>query len=75
LALVPALLAETVSSWRASVKQLKKLSEAEIQARGWGSPPYHPLCRGQLVPLGTVEEMVPVPGLVVEQEVAPPPQI
>jgi hypothetical protein len=40
----------------------------------WGSPPYHPLCRGQLVPLGTVEEMVPVQELVVEQEVAPPPQ-
>jgi hypothetical protein len=41
----------------------------------WGSPPYHPLCRGQLVPLGTVEAMVPVQELVVEQEVALPPQI
>jgi hypothetical protein len=59
----------------ASVKVPRSLSEAEIQARGWGSPPYHPLCRGQLVPLGTVEEMVPVQELVVEQEVAPPPQI
>jgi hypothetical protein len=58
----------------ASVKVLRSLSEAEIQARGWGSPPYHPLCRGQLVPLGTVEAMVPVQELVVEQEVAPPPQ-
>ena len=36
---------------------------------------YHPLCRGQLVPVGAVEAMVPVPELVVEQEVAPPPQI
>jgi hypothetical protein len=44
-------------------------------ARGWGSPPYHPLCCGQLVPIGPVEAMVPVPELVVEQEVAPPPQI
>jgi hypothetical protein len=58
-----------------SVKVLRSLSEAEIQARGWGSPPYHPLCRGQLVPLGTTEAMVPVQELVVEQEVAPPPQI
>jgi hypothetical protein len=31
------------------------------------------LCRGQLVLLGTVEAMVPVQKLVVEQEVAPPP--
>jgi hypothetical protein len=45
------------------------------QACGWGSPPYHPLCRGQLVPLGTVEGMVPVQELVVEQEFVPPPQI
>jgi hypothetical protein len=58
-----------------AVAKLKQLSDAEIQARGWGSPPYHPLCRGQLVPLGAVEEMMPVQELVVEQEVAPPPQI
>jgi hypothetical protein len=43
-----------------SVKRLRTLSEAEIQANGWGSPPYHPLCRGQLVPTGTVREVLEV---------------
>jgi hypothetical protein len=54
-----------------ALKQLKQLDDAEIQQHGWGSPPYHPMCRGQLVPLGTVEQMVPVEELVVEQEVGP----
>jgi hypothetical protein len=49
-----------------SVKRLRALSEAEIQASGWGLPPYHPLCRGQLVPTGTVREV-----LEVEDEAAP----
>jgi hypothetical protein len=40
-----------------------------------GSPPYHPLWRGQLVPIGKVGEIVPVLELVVDQEVAPPPLI
>jgi hypothetical protein len=54
-----------------AVKVLRSLSLEEIQARGWGSPPYHPLCRGQLVPAGTVEEIVPVE----EQVVEPPPTV
>ena len=50
-----------------SVKRLRALSEAEIQANGWGSPPYHPLRRGQVVPTGTVREVVEV-----AVEAAPP---
>jgi hypothetical protein len=59
----------------ASIKALRVMSEAQIQSRGWGSPPYHPLCRGQLVPLGTVEAAVPAKELIVEQEVESPTQI
>jgi hypothetical protein len=50
------------SSWPkqdpGSVKRLRALSEAEIQANGWGSQPYHPTCRGQLVLTGTVRQVV-----------------
>ena len=53
---------ETAAPWPkqdpGSVKRRGALSEAEIQANGWGSPPYHPLCRGQLIPTGTVREVV-----------------
>ena len=42
----------------ASLQQLRSMSAGELQAAGFGSPPYHPGCRGQLVPSGTVVEVL-----------------
>ena len=39
-----------------SVAWMAQLTANELQANGWGSPPYHPHCRGYLVVPGTVEE-------------------
>lgn len=33
---------------RAAIERLENMSHAEIQANGWDTPPYHPLCRGLL---------------------------
>jgi len=42
---------------RATIEQIRSMSDAELQMSGFGSPPYHPMCRGVLVPLGTVTEI------------------
>lgn len=39
---------------KAGLAQLKEMSEDEMQLAGYGSPPYHPRCRGFLVKVGTV---------------------
>lgn len=41
---------------KAAVAELKAMSETEMQDKGFGSPPYHPGCRGILVMAGTVTE-------------------
>lgn len=38
------------------------MSLAEMQDAGYGSPPYHPGCRGLLVPLGSVDTSIPLGG-------------
>lgn len=42
-----------------SMEDLLGMSDAEVQGRGWDAPPYHPMCRGVLVPTGTVERSQP----------------
>lgn len=51
------------SQSKGSVAELKTMTAAEVAGRGWDTPPYHPLCRGILVPAGTVSrvETVQVP--------------
>jgi hypothetical protein len=33
----------------AAVEGMAAMTGAELQARGWGAPPYHPCCRGYLI--------------------------
>ena len=40
---------------KAGLSDLRSMSEAELQANGSGSPPFHPNCRGILVMEGLVE--------------------
>jgi hypothetical protein len=42
--------------------QRQGMSLAEMQDAGYGSPPYHPGCRGFLVPLGSVDTSIPLGG-------------
>lgn len=46
----------------ASLDQLRGLDAAGLQAKGWATPPYHPLCRGQLVKSGAVTVAAPASG-------------
>ena len=32
-----------------AVEEIAAMTAAELQARGWGAPPYHPCCRGYLI--------------------------
>ncbi|MBY0559997.1 hypothetical protein [Hyphomicrobium sp.] len=48
------------SQTRAGLASLNGMSNEELQANGYGSPPFHPLCRGSLVNVGTVEETIPL---------------
>jgi hypothetical protein len=32
-----------------AVEEMAAMTGAELQARGWGAPPYHPCCRGYLI--------------------------
>ena len=43
-----------------SVARLSKMSRSAVQSNGWDTPPYHPLCRGVLVPAGSVPEKLPI---------------
>ena len=42
---------------QASLDQLRAMTPGMLQGAGYGSPPYHPLCRGQLVPEGSVSQL------------------
>jgi hypothetical protein len=46
-----------------SLKNYAKMTNDELQRHGYAVPPFHPLCRGVCVPVGTVDpkEMMPVP--------------
>jgi hypothetical protein len=37
------------------LRRLANMNDGELQGRGWDTPPFHPNCRGQLVPVGTVK--------------------
>lgn len=39
------------------LERIDGMSSDQLQQEGWGSPPYHPRCRGVLVELGTVEQV------------------
>lgn len=59
---------KSLSPWPKQTKQalydLDKLSNEELQGKGWDTPPYHPLCRGTLVLVGTVTEVVSIPPVI-----------
>lgn len=46
------------SASKANLQRLRGQSDAELQASGIGSPPFHPGCRGFMVPAGTTEQVV-----------------
>jgi predicted ABC-type ATPase len=54
---------KSIAPWpkqdRKSVKLLAQMSNSRLQQNGWDTPPYHPLCRGVLVPAGSLEEKLP----------------
>lgn len=56
---------ETLQPWpeqnKASVDALRDMTQEDIVARGWHIPPYHPLCRGQLVKVGDVPDIKDTP--------------
>jgi len=60
---------KSIAPWpkqdKASMADLKSLSNQQIANKGWDTPPYHPLCRGILVTnvtgVTTVEEAPPRP--------------
>ena len=39
---------------RQGISDLSEMSEDQLVERGWNKPPFHPRCRGILVPVGTV---------------------
>ena len=49
----------------AGLKAVYSMSAAEMQNAGYGSPPYHPGCRGVLALAGSVDEEVPLGSLAV----------
>lgn len=51
------------SQKKTNVALLASKSNEDLQAQGLGSPPYHPLCRGYLVTVGTVTEDTPMLGI------------
>ena len=57
---------KTIAPWPGQsgddLAELKGMSLDEMQDAGYGSPPYHPRCRGFLVPLGSVDTSIPLGG-------------
>ena len=57
---------KTISPWpsqsKAGLKDLYDMDPGEMQGAGYGSPPFHPGCRGMLVQVGEVSENVPLGG-------------
>lgn len=48
------------SASKAGLTQLNGMSLGEMQAAGYGSPPFHPGCRGVLALTGSVTETIPL---------------
>lgn len=44
------------STDKASMRRVYGMTADELQGEGLGGPPYHPFCRGMLVPIGTVDD-------------------
>lgn len=53
-------LAPWPSTSKAGLNQLNGMALGELQAAGYGSPPFHPGCRGLLALAGTVTESIPL---------------
>jgi hypothetical protein len=57
---------KSISPWpgqsEGDLSELYGMSLEELQAAGYGSPPYHPGCRGMLHLAGTVDEDIPLGG-------------
>lgn len=51
------------SQSKEGLRAINRLNEPDMQQRGFGSPPYHPFCRGFLTKVGTVETKIPVGGM------------
>lgn len=51
------------SASKAGLSQLNGMSLGEMQGAGYGSPPFHPGCRGVLGLVGTVTETIPLGSL------------
>lgn len=55
---------KSIAPWpsqsKASLEKLNGMSLSELQTAGFGSPPYHPGCRGVLMMTGTVTEAIPL---------------
>jgi hypothetical protein len=62
---------KSIAPWpkqsKSAIKELASMSGNDIAAKGWDTPPYHPLCRGILVENGTLAEKLPVPREVVPE--------
>jgi hypothetical protein len=57
---------KTIAPWPGQgsddMSELQGMSLEGMQDAGYGSPPYHPGCRGFLVPIGEVETTIPLGG-------------
>lgn len=79
LSLMDAKELKSIAPWpsrsKAGMAALQSMSPGDMQAAGYGSPPYHPGCRGMLALEGTVEELIPVtvPTQVTVAEIVPEP--
>ena len=47
---------------RSGIADLYDMTPEEMQGEGYGSPPYHPGCRGMLMIVGSVDETIPLGG-------------
>ncbi|WP_266032625.1 hypothetical protein [Brucella intermedia] len=56
---------------KAGLKSLYAMSIGDMQNAGYGSPPYHPGCRGYLSLTGTVTEEFPIGSLMITEAVLP----
>lgn len=57
---------------KTGLKQLYAMSAGDMQASGYGSPPYHPGCRGMLALQGTIIDELPIGTMTVVEAVKPP---
>lgn len=46
---------------QAGLEELTSLNNSELDGRGWSTPPFHPACRGTVVPVGTVPPSERIP--------------